>query len=167
MTIDSEFAARIRDSFSRQGLMRTLGARIVELDAGRVVVELPFGEGLTQQNGYFHAAASAAIADTAGGYAAYSTMRPSDDVLAVEFKINLLRPAVGERLTAEAAVLKTGRTLTVCQITVRAWQGEQATVVAVMTQTNIRIRKGDSPPSADTIRKGDSPRSAGTGEAEG
>ena len=140
MPIDPQFDARIRESFSRQGLMRALGARVIEIDAGRVVVELPFSDGVTQQNGYFHAAASAAIADTAGGYAAYSTMAPEDDVLAVEFKINLLRPAIGERLTAEATVLKPGRTLTVCQITVRAWQGEQPTVVAVMTQTNMRMR---------------------------
>jgi uncharacterized protein (TIGR00369 family) len=140
MPIDPELDAHIRESFSRQGLMRTLGARITELDAGRVVVEIPFSEGVTQQNGYFHAAASAAIADTAGGYAAFSMMSAADDVLAVEFKINLLRPAVGERLTAEATVLKPGRTLTVCQITVRAWEGECATVVAVMTQTNMRMR---------------------------
>lgn len=131
--------ARIADSFNRQGLMRTLGARLADISRSRVVVEVPFAETLTQQNGYFHAAVSAAIADSAGGYAALTTMEANDDVLAVEFKINLVRPAVGERLTAEAIVLKEGRTLTVCQ-SVRAWSGAQATVVAVMMQTNMRIR---------------------------
>jgi uncharacterized protein (TIGR00369 family) len=140
MPLDSGLEHRIRDSFARQGLMRTLGARIIEVDRGRLVVEAPFSDKHTQQNGYFHAAVSAALADTAGGYAALSTMNGTDDVLAVEFKINLLRPAVGERLTAEATVLKSGRTLTVCQVTVRAWRGDGASVVAVMTQTNMRMR---------------------------
>jgi uncharacterized protein (TIGR00369 family) len=120
---ESPLPARIGDSFNRQGLMRTLGARLVDISRGRVVVEVPFAETVTQQNGYFHAAVSTAIADTAGGYAALTTMEADDDVLAVEFKIKLLRPAVGERLTAEAVVLKEGRTLTVCQSTVRAWSG--------------------------------------------
>ena len=136
---ESQLAARIADSFNRQGLMRTLGARLADISRGRVVIEVPFAETLTQQNGYFHAAVSAAIADSAGGYAALTTMEADDDVLAVEFKINLLRPAVGERLTAEAVVLKEGRTLTVCQSTVRAWSGAQSTVVAVMMQTNMRM----------------------------
>ena len=138
---ESQLAARIAGSFNRQGLMRTLNARLADISRGRVVVEVPFAETLTQQNGYFHAAVSAAIADTAGGYAALTTMEADDDVLAVEFKINLLRPAVGERLTAEAVVLKEGRTLTVCQSTVRAWSGAQSTVVAVMMQTNMRMRR--------------------------
>ena len=137
---DSPLVARIADSFSRQGLMRTLGAHLAEISRGRVVVEVPFAETLTQQNGYFHAAVSAAIADSAGGYAALTTMEADDDVLAVEFKINLVRPAVGERLTAEAVVLKEGRTLTICQSTVHAWSGAQSIVVAVMMQTNMRIR---------------------------
>ena len=137
---ESQLAARIADSFNRQGLMRTLGARLADISRGRVVVEVQFADTLTQQNGYFHAAVSAAIADSAGGYAALTTMEADDDVLAVEFKINLVRPAVGERLTAEAIVLKEGRTLTVCQSTVRAWSGTQSTVVAVMMQTNMRVR---------------------------
>lgn len=137
---EAEFGTRVAESFARQGLMRSLGARLMDVARGRVVVEVPFAEALTQQNGYFHAAVSAAIADTAGGYAALTVMEAGDDVLAVEFKINLLRPAVGERLTAEAVVLKEGRTLTICQSTVRAWSGERATTVAVMMQTNMRMR---------------------------
>jgi uncharacterized protein (TIGR00369 family) len=137
---DTELGPRIQASFARQGLMRTIGARLVEVARGRVVIEVPHAETLTQQNGYFHAAVSAAIGDTAGGYAAYTLMDPAEDVLAVEFKINLLRPAVGERLTAEAIVLKEGRTLTVCQSTIRAHAGDRATTVAVMMQTNMRMR---------------------------
>jgi uncharacterized protein (TIGR00369 family) len=139
MNAESDFAVRIAESFARQGLMRSYGARLVTVQRGRVLVEVPFAETLTQQNGYFHAAVSAAIADTAGGYAALTMMDPADDVLAVEFKINLLRPAVGDRLTAEAVVLKAGRTLTICQSTVRAWSGDSAKTVAVMMQTNMRM----------------------------
>ena len=83
----SELARRVEESFARQGLMRSIGARLVEVAPGRVVIEVPYAGTLTQQNGYFHAAVSAAIGDTAGGYAAYTLMEPAEDVLAVEFKI--------------------------------------------------------------------------------
>jgi uncharacterized protein (TIGR00369 family) len=136
----TDLTRRIGESFARQGLMRSIGARLVEVARGRVVIEVPYAGTLTQQNGYFHAAVSAAIGDTAGGYAAYTLMDPAEDVLAVEFKINLLRPAVGERLSAEAVVLKEGRTLTICQSTIRAHAGDRATTVAVMMQTNMRMR---------------------------
>lgn len=137
-------ARRIRDSFDRQGLMRLLNARIISIAPGRVVVEVPFSGSVTQQNGFFHAAVSAAIADTAGGYAALSLMGPDDDVLAVEFKLNLLRPAVGERLIADASVLKPGRTLTVCQTMVSAVSAGNTKVVALMTQTNMRVPRTEA-----------------------
>lgn len=137
---------RIQDSFDRQGLMKTIGARVVTVERGYVEIALPFSPALTQQHGYFHAAATTAIADTAGGYAALTLMEAGDDVLAVEFKINLLRPAIGDRLLACARVLKPGRTLTICRIDVFAEQapdresaGERV-LIATMTQTNFRIR---------------------------
>ena len=136
----TELGRRIQESFARQGLMRSIGARLVEVARGRVVIEVRYAATLTQQNGYFHAAVSAAIGDTAGGYTAYTLMEPSEDVLAVEFKINLLRPAVGDRLSAEAVVLKEGRTLTICQSTIRAHAADRVTTVAVMMQTNMRMR---------------------------
>lgn len=138
--MDDVTVNRIKDSFARQGLMRQLRARVVSVARGEVVVEVPFSEQLTQQNGYFHAAVSTAIADTAGGYAALSLMDEGNDVLAVEFKVNLLRPAAGEKLIAEASVLKAGRTLTVCQTKISSVSGGKKTLVAVMTQTNIRVR---------------------------
>lgn len=135
--------ARIHDSFNRQGLMATIGARVIRVDSGYVEIELPFSPALTQQHGYFHAAATAAIADTAGGYAALTLMGETDDVLAVEFKINLLRPAVGDRLVACAQVVKPGRTLTICRIDVFAERlgetGPVRVLVATMMQTNMRM----------------------------
>ncbi|MGE0043809.1 MAG: PaaI family thioesterase [Vicinamibacterales bacterium] len=122
--------------------MAALGARLVSVEPGAVAIDLPFSPALTQQHGYFHAAATTAIADTAGGYAALTLMAPGDEVLAVEFKVNLLRPAVGDRLVATAQVLKPGRTLTVCRIDVHAHRDGAATLVATMTQTNFRVPGG-------------------------
>jgi uncharacterized protein (TIGR00369 family) len=130
--------SRIHASFDRQGLMRTIGARIATIAPGRVEIELPFSPALTQQNGFFHAAAVAAVADSAGGYAALSVMGGDEDVLAVEFKMNMMRPAIGQRLVAEGRVLSAGQTLVVCQNTVVAWSDGTAKTVAVMLQTNIR-----------------------------
>jgi uncharacterized protein (TIGR00369 family) len=130
--------SRIQDSFAQQGLMGTIGARLVAVRPGRVEIALPFSPALTQQNGFFHAAAVAAIADSAGGYAALSVMSDDEDVLAVEFKLNLVRPAIGDRLVAEGTVLRAGRTLIVCQNTVLAYAQGSARTVAVMLQTNIR-----------------------------
>jgi uncharacterized protein (TIGR00369 family) len=110
---------------------------------GRVDIELPYSDAVTQQHGYFHAAAMAAIADTAGGYAALTLMDPAEEVLAVEFKINLLRPATGSRLIAEATVIRAGRTLIVCQANVK---NDQAEIVAVMMQTNFRVSVSDQSP---------------------
>ena len=90
--------------------MKTLGGRLSRVERGRVEVELPYSAAVTQQHGYFHAAAITAIADNAGGYAALTLMRADEEVVAVEFKVNLLRPAVGPRLVAAANVLRAGRT---------------------------------------------------------
>jgi len=127
---------KIFDSFARQGLMKTLGARLVRVDAGRVDIELPYSDAVTQQHGYFHAAAMAAIADTAGGYAALTLMDAAEEVLAIEFKINLLRPATGSRLIAEATVVRAGRTIIVCQANVK---NDAEEIVAMMMQTNFRV----------------------------
>lgn len=111
---------RVRDSFSRQRVMATLGASLQEVSAGRVVIALPFRADLTQQHGYLHAGILATILDSACGYAALTTMDPGTGVLAVEFKINLLRPAVGARFVATGTVVKPGRTITVCRGDVHA-----------------------------------------------
>src|SRR3954452_22656663 len=98
--------------------MRLLGAELLEVGDGRAVIEVPFHANLTQQHGYFHAGVVSTIADNAAGYAAYSVMPAESSVLTVEFKINLINPASGERLRAEAQVRKAGRTLVVVSATV-------------------------------------------------
>lgn len=134
-----EVHARIRNSFDRQGLMRHLGARITHVARGRVHILLPSRPEVTQQHGYFHAGATSAIADSAGGYAAFTLFPEGTSVLSVEYKINLLRPAEGDYVEAVGTVLKAGRTLTVCGLEVFALHGERRTLVASGQQTLIRV----------------------------
>jgi uncharacterized protein (TIGR00369 family) len=131
------FEQAVRESFSRQTMMATLGARIERLVPGEVHLGLPFPAGLCQQNGYLHAGAVASVADSANGYAAYTLAPPDTDVLAVEFKINLLAPAQGSSFLACGRVLRPGRTLTVCQAEVFALEGSERLLIATMLSTII------------------------------
>jgi len=119
--------------------MQTLGGRLLLVEAGRVRIELPYTARVTQQHGYFHAASVAAIADNAGGYAALTLMQPDEDVVAAEFKINLLRPAVGTRIVADGSVVRAGRHLVVSHVDVFAFRDDEPVTVAVMLQTNFRV----------------------------
>lgn len=132
--------ARCRESFGRQGLMRLLGAELISARDGKAVIEVPYRSDLTQQHGYFHAGLVSSIADTASGYAAYTMMPEDASVLTVEFKINLMNPAEGERLRAEAEVRKAGRTLVVVSATVFAITGERMTPCAEFLGTMIVMR---------------------------
>ncbi|GGS87019.1 PaaI family thioesterase [Streptomyces violaceus] len=134
-----ETEARVRESFGRQGLMTHLGARITRIAPGRVHIELPGRPEVTQQHGYFHAGATSAIADSAGGYAAFTQFPEGTDVLTVEYKINLLAPAVGDHLEAVGTVLKAGRTLTVCRLEVLGVRDGRRGLVASGQQTLIRV----------------------------
>lgn len=132
---DEKFESRVRESFSRQGLMKHLGAELVELKAGHATIRVPFRPELTQQHQYFHAGVSGAIADSACGYAAYTLMPANSSVLTVEYKLNLLAPAEGEELTARARVLRSGRTLKVCAADVHARKNGKEVHCATMLAT--------------------------------
>ena len=139
-----EVRARIRASFERQGLMSHLGARLSRIAPGRVHIVLPARPEVTQQHGYFHAGATSAIADSAGGYAAYTLFPEDTEVLTVEYKIDLLAPATGDHIEAVGTVLKPGRTLTVCQMEVFGVQaGGERKLVANGQQTLIRVNRPD------------------------
>lgn len=131
--------ARIQDSFDRQGLMRHLGARLTHIAPGCVHIQLPSRPEITQQHGYIHAGATSAIADSAGGYAAFTLFPEDTSVLTVEYKINLLAPAAGDHLEAVGTVLKPGRTLTVCRLEVFGIHADERTLVATGQQTLIRL----------------------------
>ena len=135
VTIDAE---DVRASLSRQSFMELLDAKPVEISAGRVVLEMAFRDDLCQQNGFLHAGVITSIADSACGYAALSLMSPGSDVLSVEFKVNLLAPAIGERFRAIGTVVRSGRTLTVCTGEVLALRdGAPDTQVALIQATMI------------------------------
>ncbi|MET9670900.1 PaaI family thioesterase [Streptomyces sp. NPDC006475] len=119
--------------------MGHLGARIAHIAPGRVRITLPHRPEVTQQNGYFHAGATSAIADSAGGYAAFTLFPEDTSVLSVEYKINLLAPALGDHIEAIGTVLKSGRTLTVCRLEVFGVRGDERSLVATGQQTLIRV----------------------------
>lgn len=124
--------------------MAAIGAELVHLAAGEVDIALPFSDRLTQQDGYLHAGVVAGAADSACGYAALTTMDAEAEVLTVEFKINLLAPAAGERLVARGRVLRTGRTLTVCRGDAVTISGGLEKHVATLTATLIAIMRSRS-----------------------
>src|SRR3546814_19930782 len=109
---------RVRRSFERQAFMATIGAVLDEVREGRVVLRLPFAAALTQQNGFLHGGVIATVADVAGGYASYSLFDDASDVLPVEFKLNLLAPALGPFVTARSEELRLGKE---CVSTVISW----------------------------------------------
>ncbi|HEU4710692.1 MAG TPA: PaaI family thioesterase [Pyrinomonadaceae bacterium] len=134
------FADEIRQSFAKQAIMGLIGGELTLVEPGVVEISLTYRPDLTQQNGFVHAGIVTTIADSACGYAAYSLMPPESDVLAVEFKVNLLRPAKGERFVARAEVIKPGKTLTVVRADVVAIAGgEDRQLVATMLGTMMRL----------------------------
>ena len=132
---DPDYERRVRESFARQRAMETFGARLLRVAPGEVEVGVEFDEAFTQQHGYLHGGLVTAIVDTACGYAALTLMEPGAEVLSVEFKLNLLSPAAGERFVARARVLRAGRNLTVCAGDLYALRGEGEKLVATMLAT--------------------------------
>jgi uncharacterized protein (TIGR00369 family) len=143
---DPLYATRVRESFARQGAMATIGARLSAVAPGYCAIELVPTPAVSQQHGYVHAGVIAMIVDSAGGYAGYSLFPATASVLSVEFKLNLLAPAQGERIVAEGFVVKSGRTLTIARGEVHAESAGRRTLVALMQQTLIAMHgKPDAP----------------------
>ena len=107
--------ARVRASFGRQAMMATLGAELVSVEPGRVELAIRHDARFTQQHGFLHAGAVAAVLDSACGYAGFSVMPPEAAVLTAAYSINLLAPAAGERFVMTGTVVRAGRTLVVCR----------------------------------------------------
>lgn len=138
--ISSDLVAKIQNSFAAQGLMSHLGARLGTISKGEVHIHQPMGDNVTQQHGFFHGGVTGAIADSAGGYAALTMFDAESEVLTVEYKINLVAPAIGDELEAVGTVIKPGRTLTICNIEVFAHNEGQKKLVATGQQTLIRAQ---------------------------
>lgn len=134
------FEARVRESFARQGAMDLVGAKLGEVRPGYCEIALLPRPEVSQQHGYVHAGILATLVDTAGGYAGYTLFPEDSSVLTVEFKLNLLAPAQGERIVAEGFVVKPGRTLVITRGEVHAERGGERVLVAMMQQTLIVMR---------------------------
>jgi uncharacterized protein (TIGR00369 family) len=139
--LDTNFEQRVRASFARQRLMETIGASLTSVSPGVVEIVLPFREDLTQQHGYLHAGIVTSIVDSACGYAAMSLTPVGADVLSVEYKINLLSPAQGERMIARGRVVRAGRNLTVCAGDCFAVIDGQEKLVATMIATIMTVKQ--------------------------
>jgi uncharacterized protein (TIGR00369 family) len=130
----------VRASFSKQGMLGQLGAWMVDVQPGRVTIELPFSGKVTQQQGLFHGACIGAIGDSAGGYAALTLMPEGSEVVSIEYKINFVRPATGKLLRAEGHVLRAGKSVTVSRIDVSAIDDDgKSGLVAVLQATFMRV----------------------------
>ena len=137
-----DFAEEIKASFAKQSIMELIGAELSLVEPGLVEIALPYRSDLAQQHGYLHAGVVATIADSAAGYAAYSLMPAGSEVVSVEFKVNLLRPAKGKSFLARAEVIKPGRTLTVVRADVFAnTNSRDRALVATMLATMICLQK--------------------------
>ena len=145
---NQEFETDVRESFGNIALMNTLGATLVRVSPGEVEIALPFREELTQHHGFMAAAVLTAIADVACGYAAMSLMPAGASVLTVEYKVNFLAPAQGERMVARARVVRPGRTVTACAGNVFTVIGGQERLVATMLAT--LLQAGGERPTSST-----------------
>ena len=131
---------RVRDSFALQGAMSTLGAQLTHLAPGAVDISFDWAPGLTQQHGFIHAGMLSAALDSACGYAGFSLMPEDAGVLTIEFKINLLAPAKGQRFRCEGRVLKPGRTIVLAEGRAFAIDGGQEKLCATMQCTLMAVQ---------------------------
>jgi uncharacterized protein (TIGR00369 family) len=136
---DPEYEARVRASFGRQEAMQTLGIEIVGLGPGEIELSMPYSRAYAQQHGFVHAGIIATALDSACGYAAFSLMPGDAAVLTVEFKINLLAPAKGERFLFRSRVVKPGRAISVCDGQALAFDAGAEKLVATMTGTMMAV----------------------------
>lgn len=134
-----DYERRVRDSFARQGVMDTLGARLQRVQPGEVEIALDWAPGLTQQHGFLHAGVVSTALDSACGYAGFTLMAPDAAVLTIEFKVNLLAPARGQHFRMVGRVIKPGRTITVTEGQAFAIDDGRETLVATMGATLMAI----------------------------
>ena len=139
MTVRPEVADKVRASFARQGMMASCDAELVSLEPGFVRIAAPITAGVSQQHGAAHAGLTFALGDSAAGYAALTTIEGDPDVMTAEMKINLLRPALGERLVADGRVIKPGRRLIVVQAEVFAEGSGERKQVALLQGTMVPV----------------------------
>jgi len=144
---DENYSGRVRASFTRQGFMQTLGAELTGIGPGKSEITVPYGEGLTQQHGFFHGGLIGTIADNAAGYASFSLMAAGDSVLTVEYKLNIMAPAQGDLLIARGRIIRPGRRITVAQADVFARQDDTEVLCATLLGTFMTLHNTPDDPS--------------------
>ena len=132
---DPHFAERVRASFELQNAMQLIQATMPVIEHGHTEIHLPHWTGVEQQHGFVHGGVVGMIADSAAGYAAMTLVSASASVLTVEYKMNLVAPADGEKLIARGKVVRPGRTLVVTQAEVFAVKDGKEKLCALMQQT--------------------------------
>lgn len=140
ISADVDFEQRVRESFALQGAMQTLGAELGRIESGAVDIGLDWAQGLTQQHGFLHAGMVSTALDSACGYAGLTQMPAGAAVLTIEFKINLLAPAKGQRFRMEGRVIKPGRTITVTEGRAYAIDNGQEKLIATMGCTLMAVQ---------------------------
>ena len=134
MNSDQAGSEHVREIFYRANFIRDLEIRLDKVSEGVCETSLVVQERLLQQHGFIHGGVIATMADHTAGGAARS-VSGDEDVLTVEFKINYLRPAIGDRLRCTATVLRTGKTVIVAEALVYAGNAGKETLVAKLTET--------------------------------
>ncbi|WP_299846748.1 PaaI family thioesterase [uncultured Paracoccus sp.] len=137
--IAPEIAAKVRASFDRQTMMQTLGAEMTAIGPGRIIITAPILPTVLQQQGAGHAGLTFSIGDSAAGFAALTLMPAEAEVMTVEMKLNLMSPAIGERLVAEGRVIRPGRRIMVVAADVWAETGGARKHVAMLQGTMIPV----------------------------
>ena len=135
------YREKVRKSFQQQKIMGLIGAKLTKIEKGFCEIRLPYKTDLTQQDGFIHAGVIGTIADSAGGYAAYTMMEEGASVLTIEYKLNLLAPAAGDMFIARSKAVKAGKTITVCNSDVIARTGKKERLCATATVTLIALKK--------------------------
>ena len=140
---NADYKERVIESFDRQGVMKTIKASIVAVRPGEVELEFPYQLNLTQQHGFIHAGIVSTILDSACGYAAFSLMPENAAVLTIEFKVNLLSPAKGERFRAVGKVKKAGKNITVTEGELFSFSEGGQKLIATMLGTIMSVYDRD------------------------
>lgn len=136
---DPDYTRRVHASFTQQRAMALIGATLERVEPGCTEIHLPYSESLTQQHGFIHGGVVGMIADSAAGYAAATLVAADAEVLTVEYKLNLVTPAEGERLVARGEVIRAGRTLTITRAEVFAVKAGRWSACALMQQTIMSV----------------------------
>lgn len=121
-------------------MMQTFGATLDYVAEGSVILFAPILPGCRQQQGFAHAALTFGLGDSAAGYAALTTIPENQDVVTAEIKINLIAPAIGDRLIAKGRVIKPGRRLIVVTSEVFALKDNTDTLVAILQGTMVPVQ---------------------------